>query len=166
MASRVETGEAKERRSRRALFRLLLAARHGAEPDAAQRYAAGHYSRSIDGHRRADDVRRSRGNCRSPLSNVTRRQISTDADAIGIREFRDCRPRRKVRDVKSAILEQGPICTACHEPDVLRCATEVRAMKNRRHPCKSSTAIIEHAGKTIDEDFGIVDARRCWRDHS
>src|SRR3954466_1266095 len=58
--------------ARRACPTSFLTTRHRAEPDPAPRNADGLACACIDGHRRADNACRRRGNCRRPLSDLTR----------------------------------------------------------------------------------------------
>src|SRR5262245_64927220 len=65
----------------------------------------------------------------------------------------------KVGYVERDVGEENSVCLPCDKPDVFCQSTEVPADECRRHPHGCSTAIIWHAGKTIDDDFWIVDAR-------
>src|SRR5215510_2673123 len=122
---------------------LFLTPRNRVEPDPAQRNTDGFRIRRIDAHRRADDVQRGCGNCRSPLKNHTRYQIETGD--IGKRGMGDCRLSLKMIDGKSVILDEASIGLPRHETNGFSYTTEVRAMKNCRRPIKSFSAIIHHA---------------------
>jgi len=52
--------------------------------------------------------------------------------------------------------------TACDDPNDFGRATEVRASEDCGDPGVGTAPVIAHAGETIDEDFGIVDARLNW----
>jgi hypothetical protein len=135
---------------------LFLTARNGAEPDAAQRYARGFRIRRIDDHCCADDVDRGRGNGSRALNDNTRVQNELRK---GTRDMSGERMGVKVGYVERNVGEENSVGLPCHKPDAFCHSTEVRADECRRHPHGCSTAIIFHAGKTIDDNFGI--AHRC-----
>src|SRR3954464_14030357 len=69
--------------------------------------------------------------------------------------MRTYRDSLKVGEAERSVVQKAASGTPRYPPDVFLHATEVRAVKDRRHPDESQAPVIAHAGEAIDDDFGV-----------
>jgi len=137
---------------------------HWIEPDAAQRGSDRHAVRCIDCRGRADDVGRS---CRDGSGSLTNRAGTQGGlKIIRMDKVRDVRLGNEVTYEIASIRLECAVIIACDKSDEFGHTTEVRAMEGCGDADIGIRPIVTHAGKTVDDNFGIARRGRCWRHHS